>query len=240
MRANAGNIYWFFSTAASSIATFVAFLLTGYTLVHSLMETAREKDSTLEEIHSLLKKRYHRRLTWLAVVTGAAIILSLLMLFVNKWVFPYESVLMIFVSVLDLLAIVLGLMFVVSIVDPTKHERAAAGALKDIQRELRLKGTMASTALFFQAFTSLESFMRDYLDKADFTTAETKNFRNAISFNQMIEILFDKKKIDLEFFEELRHLKAYRNIVFHGHAKQADQTMIEKAVLAAEKIKLLE
>ncbi len=239
MRANDGNIYWFFSTAASSIATFVAFLLTGYTLVHSLMETAREKDGTLEEIHSILKKRYHRRLTWLAVVTGAAIVLSLLMLFINKWTFPYESVLMIFVSALDLLAIVLGLMFVVSIVDPTKHERAAAGALKDIQQKLRLGGAKASTAMFFQAFTSLERHMRDYLDKADFSTAETKNFRNSINFQQMIEILLDKKKITLDFFEELRHLNAYRNIVFHGHVKQADQSMIEKATVAAEKIKQL-
>ena len=56
------NIYWLFSAAAQSISAFVAFLLTGYALVHTLMEAAREKDDTLEEIHAALSKKYHRRL----------------------------------------------------------------------------------------------------------------------------------------------------------------------------------
>ncbi len=236
MRADSESIYWFFSTAAESIAAFVAFLLTGYTLVHTLMETAREKDGTLDEIHSVLKKRYHRRLTWLATVTGVAIVLSLLILLIAKWNFPYKVSFMVFVSLLDLAAIILGLMFVVSIVDPAKHERAAVGALEDIRRQLRLSDAQASPAMFFEAFTSLERLMRNYLDKENLSHPDNRNFRNAQPFQEMAEILFNRKKIDQTFFEELKHLNAYRNIVFHGHVKHADQIMIEKAGLAAEKI----
>lgn len=65
------HIYWTFSAAAQSIAAFVAFLLTGYALVYTLMDAAREKDDTLEEIHTLLRKKYHAYLTLLTCVTGA-------------------------------------------------------------------------------------------------------------------------------------------------------------------------
>ncbi len=43
-------IYWTFSAASQSIAALVALLLAGYALVHTLMEAAREKDDSLEEI----------------------------------------------------------------------------------------------------------------------------------------------------------------------------------------------
>jgi hypothetical protein len=81
---NNDNIYWLFSAAAQSIAAFVAFPLTGYTLVHTIMEAARERDDTLEEIHRALQKKYHTWPTWLASVTGFAIVLSLLMVFLNR------------------------------------------------------------------------------------------------------------------------------------------------------------
>jgi hypothetical protein len=49
---NDEHIYWLFSSAAQSIATFVAFLLAGYTLVHAMMDSIQQRDDTLEEIHS--------------------------------------------------------------------------------------------------------------------------------------------------------------------------------------------
>src|SRR5260221_10462109 len=66
LRMSVDYIYWTFSSAAQSISAFVAFLLTGYALVHSLMESARERDDTLEEVHAELRKSYHERLTFLA------------------------------------------------------------------------------------------------------------------------------------------------------------------------------
>lgn len=74
-------IYWAFSAAAQSISAFVAFLLTGFALVHSIMESARASDDSLEEIHAALKVSHHRSLTTLAWLTGLAIILSLVVVY---------------------------------------------------------------------------------------------------------------------------------------------------------------
>ena len=63
---NTDYIYWTFSSAAQSISAFIAFLLVGYALVHNLMEAARDRDDTLEDLHMALRLSYHKRLTVLA------------------------------------------------------------------------------------------------------------------------------------------------------------------------------
>ena len=45
-------IYWTFSSAAQSVSAFAALLLTGYAIVHNLMDSVRERDDTLEEIQN--------------------------------------------------------------------------------------------------------------------------------------------------------------------------------------------
>ena len=48
-------IYWTFSAAAQSISAFVVFLLTGYAVVLSLMESRRARDESLADAHSELR-----------------------------------------------------------------------------------------------------------------------------------------------------------------------------------------
>lgn len=122
---NDDYIYWTFSAAAQSISAFVAFLLTGYALVHTLMEAAREKDDSLAEIHATLQVSYHRRLTFLAWLTGSAIILSIVVVYLNRSNTIAPTYLVWLASSVDLFAVVSGLAFVVSIVNPKKYERAA-------------------------------------------------------------------------------------------------------------------
>jgi preprotein translocase subunit SecG len=81
---NNDYIFWTFSAAAQSVSAFVALLLTGYALVLSLMDAVREKDDSLEDIHASLRSHYHRRLTWLAWLTGVAIVLSLVIVYLNR------------------------------------------------------------------------------------------------------------------------------------------------------------
>lgn len=132
---NNDHIYWAFSAAAQSIAAFVAFLLTGFALVHTLMEAAREKDDTLEEVHAALRQKYHARLALLAWVTGLAVILSLVTVFVNRWEFPHKGWLLSVTAAVDLVAIAGGLAFVVSIVNPPKYERAARRRSSKIRKQ---------------------------------------------------------------------------------------------------------
>ena len=105
-------IYWTFTAAAQSISAFVAFLVTGYAIVHSLMESARERDDTLEEVHTALLNSYHKKLTHLAWLTGLAIISSLLIVYFNRPDAPVSMCTQIVVALIDVGAIFGGLLFV--------------------------------------------------------------------------------------------------------------------------------
>ncbi|MFZ2149448.1 MAG: hypothetical protein WAV28_19730 [Sedimentisphaerales bacterium] len=237
---NNDNIYWLFSAAAQSIAAFVAFLLTGYALVHSLMEAAREKDDELEEIHVALRKKYYKRLTRLAWVTGLAIVLSLVTVFVNRWEFSYKPLLMVLTSVIDFVAVVGGLAFVVSIVNPSKYERTAARVLKERRIELNLSDRLTSSAAFFEEFRHLERIIRDYLRRNELYVPSRGAPRMSFSFRQMIDALIQNERIDAGFHDELIKINKYRNLVFHGHLEQADQAMVERVRAAALQMKQLE
>lgn len=236
---NNDHIYWVFSAAAQSISAFVAFLLTGFALVQTLMEAAREKDDTLEEIHFALRRKYHARLTLLAWVTGLAIILSLITVFANRWEFPSKAWLMGVTTIVDLVAVVGGLAFVVAIVNPAKYERTAAKVLEEKKAELSLTGERTSAARFFGEFLHLERLARDYLRDRDLYVPSRGTPRMSFSFRQMIEALLQNEKIDPDFYEELMQINKYRNLVFHGHVDQADQTMVERVHAAANRVKQL-
>src|SRR5689334_6243565 len=122
---NDENIYWLFSSAAQSIATFVAFLLAGYTLVHAMMESVQQRDDTLEEIHSALIRQYYRQIKSLAIITGVAVLGSLAMLYLNGFVWPYKDVVVVLAAALDIAAIAWGIAFVIRIIDPDKYTNAA-------------------------------------------------------------------------------------------------------------------
>lgn len=226
-------IYWTYSAAAQSIAAFIAFLLTGYALVHTLMESARERDDTLEEVHSDLRTTYHTRLRILAWLTGAAIVLSLGIVYLNRPTAPAPLWAQGLVAVVDLIAVVAGLYFVVEIIDPKKYQRAAK---RVIEGEVRQGATTTSSAEFFDAFLHLERLVRDYLRERDLYVPSKGAPRMSFSFRQMIEALRINEKIDRATYEEMLELNKYRNLVFHGHVEQVDANMATRAKDAAARI----
>ncbi|SRR6266699_1851398 len=235
--ASVDYIYWTFSAAAQSIAAFVAFLLTGYALVHSLMESARERDDTLDEVHTSLRKSYHTRLGHLAWLTGTAIVLSLAVVYFNRPSGPVNGWILLVVSLIDVAAVVAGLYFVVSIVDPRKYQRAAKRAIEEETRPLI--GTSPANE-FFDAFLHLERLVRDYLRDRDLYVPSRGAPRMSYSFRQMLEALRVNEKIDGNLYRELLELNKYRNLVFHGHVSEVDTGMISRARAAAQRISELQ
>lgn len=233
---NTDHIYWTFSAAAQSISAFVAFLLTGYALVHTLMEAEREKDDTLEEIHSVLLLNYHKRLTFLAALTGAAVIFSLSIVYFNRSNTPAPTNLILVIGALDLLTIIYGLVFVVSIIDPKKYGRAAQKELKQTISEPELSPSKTSAGSFFDAFIHLEMVVREYLQEKGLYIPSHGSPRMSYSFREMINALYRNEKINHQFYEELLEINKYRNLVFHGHIKEADISMLEKTQSAAKKV----
>lgn len=237
---NNDYINWVFSAAAQSISAFVAFLLTGYALVHTLMEVAREKDDTLDDIHSALRKKYYGWLTALSLATGVAVILSLVTVFANRWEFTWKAWLVGLTSVVDFAVIIGGVGFVISIVNPTRYERTAEKVLEEKKAELRLTGESASSSKFFEEFRHLERLIRDYLREKQLYVPSKGSPRMSFSFRQMIEALLQNEKINSQFFDELMQLNKYRNLVFHGHVDSADQGMIDRVREAVVRIQQLD
>jgi hypothetical protein len=232
------HIYWLFSAAAQSIAAFVAFLLTGYALVYTLMESARQRDETLEDIHAAMQQSYHSRLRVLAWITGAAIVLSLLSIFLNRWRFPGKTPLMVVTALLDLTAIAGGLGFVISIVNPAKYQRAAIGVLQQKKAQFKLTGAITPAHEFFTEFVKLEDLVRQHLRiVADLPGAG--RLRNLPSFREMVDVLRRTGVIDEEFHEELMRINEYRNLVFHGHVDDVHQSMLQRVRMAVQKVEKL-
>lgn len=229
------HIYWLFSAAAQSIAAFVAFLLTGYALVYTLMEAARERDDTLEDIHAAMRQSYHSRLRVLAWITGAAIVLSLLSIFINRWHFPGKTLLMAGTAFIDLSAIVGGLAFVISIVNPAKYERAAVAVLREKQSEFALTGEVTPAHEFFSEFVKLEGLVRKHLETVSHLPGAAR-LRSLPSFREMIEVLRGTATIDEDSYNELLRINEYRNLVFHGHVHDVDVSMLQRVRRAARKI----
>ena len=171
-------VYWTFSAASQSIAAFIAFLLTGYALVHSMIESARERDDSLEEIHGALRKSYHTRLSLLATLTGAAVVLSLVAVYFNRPTAVLPGWAIVAVSIVDIGAVIGGLYFVVSIIDPRKYERAAKKAIE--KESPPLVGTKPSMDFF--AFLHLERLVRDYLQQEDLYVPSRGSPRMSFSF----------------------------------------------------------
>lgn len=231
------HIYWTFSAAAQSISAFVAFVLAGYALVHPLMEAARDRDDSLEEIHQSLRAAYHRRLAVTAWLTGAAVVLSLVIVYVNRSCAPVPSWALAPVAALDLAAIVGGAAFVVSIVDPKKYERAATRELAGGRAGM---DEAVPAERFFAAFVDLEKGIRSYLRRYDLYVPSRGAPRMSYSFRQMVEALREAERIDHEFLAELLEINKYRNLVFHGHVAKATSEMLKRIEIASSRIARLD
>jgi hypothetical protein len=233
---NDEGIYWTFTAAAQSIAAFVALLLAGYAVIQSLMDSARERDDSLDEVHDTLRAKYHQYIIGLAWITGSAIVLSLLTVYSNRWDFALKFWLVGFTSFIDFAAVVAGLYVVVSMVNPRKYERAAEKTLKEQASGFHLSGKSVSRADFFDAFLHLEQLVRDYLRRTDLYVASRGVPRMSFSFRQMIEALLQNERIDRDFFDELLDVNKYRNLVFHGHVETADAAMIARTIQSTNRI----
>jgi len=233
---NTDYIYWTFSSAAQSISAFIALLLAGYALVHNLMATALDRDETLDEIHTALRLSYHKRLIVLAWLTGAAVILSLVVVYFTRVDDPVSGWVLLFVGVIDFLAIVFGVAFVVSIVDPKKYQKVAEKVLEDDQVVASGISQTAPVVEFFGAFQGLERQIGRYLKDKDLYIPSRGTTHMPHSFNQMINALLLNELIDSEFRNELFEINRYKNLVFHGQVRNINEKLVERVRAATERL----
>lgn len=233
MTINQENFYWLFSSSAQTISAFVAFLITGYALVLNSMQNLEMKDDTYEEINHKLKQKYYLRLIILMIVTGLAIISSLCMVFLNGidygpkgWLFPVTAL-------VNLAAIILGVLFVLSIINPNNYKIAAKEIIKD--DKIKDSNTNVDIASFMTEFIKLEKSVRDKLQNRNLYVPFGNSPKMVYSFRQMVEALNKNELISYYDFLELLKINKYRNLVFHGHLDKVEADMLAK-IQKAEKI----
>jgi hypothetical protein len=122
---NIDSYYWVFSSSAQSISAFLAFLLTGYAIILSIMSTLEEKDESLLDLLHELKVNHFKKIKRVAWLTAAAIIFSLFSVFLNGTYWQYVIPFYIFTSALNLCAIIWGVWLMISIINPSKYEKLA-------------------------------------------------------------------------------------------------------------------
>lgn len=231
---NTDYIYWTFTAAAQCVATFVALLLTGYALVLSQIEAARERDDSLQELHTVLRASYHARLKVLAWLTAGAVVLSLFVVWDNRSTVPASNWVMGIAAALDFVAMVAGLAFVVTIIDPAKYQKAAERELEHRQQQAAAQPETSADD-FFRAFREMEKALRQLVARSRLVVGEPREDggRGNPSVRQMAIALLDNGIVDDSFHAELLQIAKYRNLLFHGHVKKADTGMVDRTVRAA-------
>lgn len=228
------NLYWLFSSSAQSISAFVALLLAGFALVHSMMDAAQQKDETLEDIHLQLKRQYYKQLRLIAILTAVAILGSLALVYLNPYLFKGKSLLIIIISLIDTAVIITGIYFAIFIIDPDKYSKAAKKLIQEDEKHLELKGSKVSGDEFFHKFINFESELRDFLETKKIQTEGPRGSTASPSFRDMVTTLHHSEIIDSTLLDELLIINKYRNLVFHGHIKEVDQAMVARLDTAIE------
>ncbi len=232
------NFYWLFSSSAQTISAFVAFLVTGCALVLNSMQNLEMKDDTYEEINHQLKLKYYHHLMILMIVTGLAIITSLIMVYLNGidccqkiWLFPLTII-------LNLALIILGVLFVLSIINPSKYKIAAKEIIKD--DKIKESSTEVDTITFMTEFIKLEKDVRDKLQNKQLYVPFGNTPKMVYSFRQMAESLNKNQLISHNDFLELLKINKYRNLVFHGHLDKVNSDLLTKVINAIKIIDKIE
>lgn len=228
MKVNQENIYWLFSSSAQAISSFVAFLLTGFAIVLSVMEGLQQRDDSLEEIHHELKRRYYKHISWFSGLTATAIIASLLMIFLNGEDFPFKTPVIIIVAILNVAAIIGGVFFVLSMIDPDKYRNVAKEIIEQDEKKALSKPSSQKVEYtdFSDPFIKLEQNTRELIKRKNIPVGNGP-IRRAYSFRQMIDALYFSETIDKRSYEELKYINRYRNLVFHGEVDRVDPDMVE-------------
>lgn len=231
------NIYWLFSSSAQSVSTFIALLVAGFALVQTKMDSLQDNDETLEEIHDKLKTQYYKRIKGLSFVTGFAIFMSLLMVYLNGFYFPLKEVLYFITVILNTVAIGGGILFVVSIIDPGRYKKAAEQIIKDEEDQFSQTGNSVDQLTFMTGFITLEKKIREILQSKNLYIPYGNEPKMAYSFRQMIQSLLQNDLINKNEYYDLLQINKYRNLVFHGHLDNVDKGMVDRVNKATTIIK---
>ncbi|WP_116812865.1 hypothetical protein [Steroidobacter cummioxidans] len=218
------SLYWLFSSSAQAIAALFALLLAAFTLVVGRMDLAEQRDETLVDIHSELKKEYYGELRVLTELTGFAVIFDLALVLLHGTGIAYQQAVVVGVIFLaNVSAIVLSVLFLFKVADPQKVGKKSSQLLRG--EGLEKSGKDIPIGEFVASFIRLERKLRLLADvdqpnavSQDFSVSPTRH----VSLRQVIRMLVSRGVLSKELAYRLERLSHYRNLVVHGEMDQVD------------------
>jgi hypothetical protein len=231
---DSNNIYYLFSTAAQSIATFIGLLIAGYTLVLSMMDATARVDETLIEVFAEQKRRFHRQLMKLSIATATTIIGCFIVLFLNGYQLAWLPYLAAVVFIGACGSIVGGVWFVIGMINPEKYKAIA----KDLAREVKPETpTSASVSRgdFLEKFIQIEQLLRNiWRSRTDGLRLGQR--QGMVSFREMLEVLYSNGVIGEDLFGQLLNVSRHRNLVVHGQVDLVDPKVVAEAESAVRRL----
>lgn len=226
MLPNQENFYWLFSSSAQTISAFVAFLITGFAVVLSMIDSLQKKDESLEDIHRKIKYQYYWKICVLAIVTGVAIVLNLLMVYLNGTNCSYKGALYIITVLFTIATTFFGIYFVLVIINPARYLIAAKELIKENVPDLHKSGKKVRQLEFMAEFIEFEKVIRDILKEKGWYIGYGETPKMAYSFRHMVEALLEHSVINKSDFVKMLEINKYRNLVFHGHQENVDSGIL--------------
>jgi len=222
--------YYLFSSAAQTIAAFIALLIAGYVFALSAMERIEDKDPTYAEVWQIFKRKYYNYLILLGLITSFAILMNFLSVLLVEKVF-FNILFYYLTIILTMISVLGGILFIIIVLDPDKFIKAADSKKKEVSNAFKddttyvsedkpkkFRPIKTSRERFINDFIKLEAMIRNYLRKKQFLPPKIHK-----SVSQMSDDLLKMEIISIETYNRLRLVSEFRNLVVHGEINTIDE-----------------
>ncbi len=221
------NVYWLFSSSAQSIAAFVGFLATGFIFAHDRIDKQIEKDPTLAEICTEIKKKNYSKLKFLLEISGVSIIANLLIVFVNGYNWGYwADYFRGLVTVINLWTIIDAIYFVIYLVNPNKIKKAVKKLISQNASIIKEPSLGAlSRGEFLVKFIELEKLLLKLSHDLEIDLDTVVRRDNFMSVDEIIYALYQREKITQTQCTNLEKVNYIKNLTSHGEIMGVEKKM---------------
>jgi len=226
---NENQILYFFSASSQVIAAIYGLIITGYIFLRNELDRKAERDDTLEEVISILKRDYFSSIKKISVVTVLSITSCLLVIVNENSQIEFTTVILINLSgSLILTELIIIASFVVKILNPENIEIISDRIRNEISTSSN--GEKGSIEQFLKNYNQIEYVITKYgtineSDVNDYKSAKAKRFSNV----KLVKILKQDGRINNELMTNLIQLISFRNSFIHGRDLTLNQKDVENS-----------
>jgi uncharacterized protein YutE (UPF0331/DUF86 family) len=161
------------------------------------------------------------------LTTGAAIISSLLSVYLNGKNIWFINYVYIISSILDFISILGGILFMIYIINPDKYKNLAKKLYIEEKKIISEEGKEVDGIEFLQKFIQLEKLIREIVEGKDIYVDKQFLRREILALRSMIEILWRNEIINRELHDKLLEVNKFRNLVVHGKIDRVDRGLVQ-------------